>query len=100
MNEENARRLAQRLPQAPPITEVDVEEYTRIHYPHHIAEDYVPGRRGRPMPIPGDAYVAALSHDRFHEWFGTVCDETCPHAKHGLPEARVRRPWWRRWLGQ
>lgn len=80
MSPRNARRIEERLERdRPKITEADVEEYSRVHYPEHIAEAYVPGRRGRPMPIPGDAYVAKLSHERFHEWFGTECDGTCPH---------------------
>jgi hypothetical protein len=100
ISDENARRLAERLRRDQPlITEADVEEYTRVHYPHHIAEDYVPGRRGRPVAIPGDAYVATLSHERFHDWFGTECDATCPHRRY-LPSASIaRRPWWKRLLG-
>lgn len=101
MNDENARRFALRLTRdraLPPITEADVEEYRRVHYPHHAAEQYIPGQRGRPPPVPGDNYVAALSHERFHKWFGTVCDETCPHARYELPYARVRQSWWRRLL--
>lgn len=93
MSDENARRLAERQERDRPlITEEDVEDYTRVHFPEHIAEACVPGQRGRPAPVPGDAYVAKLSHERFHEWFGTECDGTCPHRVHVLPIARISRP--------
>lgn len=99
MSKENARRLAERQERDRPlITEDEVEAYRAVHYPQHVAEAYVPGRRGRPMPVPSDDYVAKLSHERFHEWFGTECDDTCPHRR-SLPTAVVRRSWWRRLFG-
>lgn len=91
MNEENARRLAQRRAREQPlITEAEVEAYERVHYPDRV------DRPGAPPPIPGNGYIAKLSHDRFHEWFGTVCDETCPHAKRLPVVDRMGRPWWQR----
>lgn len=73
----------------------DVYAYRREHFPERVARDYIPGR---PVPIPGDDYVAELSHARFHEWFGTRCDDTCPHLRYErapdaapLPVARVVR---------
>ncbi len=95
MSERNAQKIADRHERdRPKITEADVEEYERVHYPEHIAEDYVPGHRGRPPAVPGNGYVAQLSHERFHDWFGTECDDTCPHPR---PVRRV--PWWRRLFG-
>lgn len=98
MNEENARRLAARQERdRPKIGVADVEAYREVHFPGSIAKrDAFLARGG--VEIPDDGHVAKLSHERFHEWFGTECDETCPHAKHELPAARVRRPWWRWWL--
>lgn len=78
------------------ITVDDVHAYRLVHFPQQVALLYKPGR---PVPVPGDAYVAALSHERFHEWFGTTCDATCPHAVMPLPRARVlRRTCWRRFV--
>jgi hypothetical protein len=75
MNAENARRIAEREERdRQKISEVAVEAYDRLHY-----------------PIPGNRYVAHLDHTRFHEWFGTECDDTCPH-----PPFPVRAPWWKR----
>ena len=97
MSDRNAERFAQRQGiRRSPITAADVEDYTRVHYPELLAEAYVPGRRGRPMPVPDDEYVAALGHERFHEWFGTECDDTCPHRRFMPPR---RTPWWRRLIG-
>lgn len=101
MSEENARRLAERIERdRPRIATADVEEYRRIHYPEF---DFVLVGHQTDIPrIPGDEYIAALDHGRFHEWFGTECDATCPHRKR-LPIAelprRQRRPWWKRLLG-
>ena len=87
MSERNAQRLAARLERdRPKITEADVEEYRRVHYPDHAT--------GREDGFLGDGYVARLTHDRFHEWFGTECDDTCPHPR---PPRRVT--WWRRLFG-
>lgn len=70
------------------ITEEDVERYRLELFPEHVARDGLPGR---PVRIPGDRYVAALSHERFHEWFGTECDRHCPHRVDPLPTARALR---------
>jgi hypothetical protein len=97
MSRENARRLAERQERdQPKIAPADVEAYREMHYPGSSASrDEFVANGG--VEVPGDTYVAALSHDRFHEWFGTECDDTCPHRRL-LPVATVRRPWWRRLL--
>ena len=97
MSPRNAQRIAARLElDRPKITEAEVKEYRRAHYPELAHDDE---RTDRPPRIPGDGYVAKLSHERFHEWFGTECDGTCPHRR-SLPAAAVRRaPWWRRLFG-
>lgn len=93
MNEENARRLAARLARDRPLISIaDVDSYRELHYPGSRAHRDKAVARGI-VAIPGDDYVAALSHERFHDWFGTVCDETCPHPK------PPPRSWWRRLLG-
>ena len=95
MNEENARRLAARQERdRPKITEADVDTYRELHYPGSRAHRDEATARGI-VEIPGDGYIAALSHERFHEWFGTVCDETCPH---GFVPPKPR--WWRRLFGR
>lgn len=78
------------------ITEADVEEYRRRHFPESLSRMYEPGFGGRPMPVPSDNYVAELAHSCFHEWFGRACDDSCPHLQHEraigatpLPVARV-----------
>lgn len=70
------------------ITVEQVEAYMLLVFPEHVSRSYLPGR---PVAIPGDAYVAALSHERFHEWFGTTCDWRCPHRVDELPVARIAR---------
>lgn len=88
MNDENARRLAARIARDNPprlITLEDVKAYRLVHYPNHVDKPDVPA-------IPGDESITTMPHSQFHDYFGTVCDETCPHPK-PLPVARVRR-WW------
>lgn len=98
MSPENARRLAARQERdnpTPKISEADVEAYSEIHYPGHNAHrDAFIARGG--VEICGNSYIAKLSHDDFHEHYGTVCDETCPHARL-IPPARLQsRSWWKR----
>jgi hypothetical protein len=69
------------------ITAEDVEAYRLLTRPEHVARSYRPGI---PVAVPGDQYIAALSHTRFHEWFGTACDHRCPHRVDPLPVARAR----------
>lgn len=101
MSPENARRLAARQERDNPklkITVDDVEAYDELHYPGSKAKREAFVARGG-VEIMGSSYVAKLSHDDFHEHYGTVCDETCPHARL-IPRAHVtRKPWWRRLLG-
>lgn len=99
MSTENERRLAERQARDQlKISVADVEEYAEIHYPGSRAHDAEAAARGIPK-VPSDRYVAQLSHERFHEWFGTECDDTCPHPR-PVPAARAgRRPWWRRLFG-
>lgn len=94
MNEENARRLAAREARdQPKITVAEVAAYREVHYPGSNAKrDAFVAQGG--VEIMGDSYVAKLSHGRFHDWFGTVCDETCPH-----PKDPPRMSWWRRLFG-
>lgn len=89
MSEENARRLAARQERDRPlIAETDVDAYRETHYPGSRAQrDAFIANGG--VEVCGDGYVAKLSHDRFHLWFGTECDDTCPHRRH-LPAASVR----------
>lgn len=99
MSPENASRLAARQERDRlKITVAEVEDYRRIHYPERYTRTY-PAGYTPPLPIPGDGYIAALSHDRFHEWFGTECDDTCPHRRYMPPASVVRPSWWRRLLG-
>lgn len=98
MSPENARRLAARQERDnpnPKIAVEDVEAYDELHYPGSKAKrDAFIARGG--VEIMGSSYVAKLSHEDFHEHYGTVCDETCPHARL-LPPATLRsRPWWKR----
>lgn len=90
MNAENARRLAERQERDRlRISLADVEAYRRVHYPDRRENTRV-------ARIPGDEYVAKLPHDEFHEWFGTVCDDTCPHPR-PIPSAQLKQaPWWKR----
>lgn len=98
MSPENARRLRERQERdAPKISVEDVETYRDVHYPESKAKrDAFLARGG--VEIMGASYVAKLSHEDFHEHYGTECDETCPHRRY-LPAARVRRSWWRRLFG-
>lgn len=99
MSDENARRLAARQERdRAKVSLAEVDAYRELHYPGSIARRNEARALGI-VEIPGDGYVAALSHQGFHEWFGTECDDTCPHRRSSLPAASVRRkPWWRRWL--
>jgi hypothetical protein len=91
MNAENARRIAEREERdRPKISEADVEAYDRLHYPEHFTPERI-ARNADIPPIPGNRHIAQLDHARFHEWFGTECDDTCPH-----PPFPVRVPWWKR----
>jgi len=99
MSEENARRLAARQQrEQPKISEADVDEYREIHHPRSRAQrDAFIAKGG--VEICGDGYVAKLSHTAFHQWFGTECDDTCPHRRR-MPIAAIRIPWWKRLLGR
>lgn len=98
MSKENARRLAARQElDRLKISLADVDEYREVHYPGSRARDAEARARGI-VAIPGDGYIAQFSHERFHEWFGTECDDTCPHRRR-LPAEIARRPWWKRLLG-
>lgn len=98
MSPDNARRIAERQERdRPKITVEEVETYRRVHFPEDAERVYPPGYTP-PPPIPGDGFIAQLPHDRFHRWFGTECDDTCPHRRR-LPVAEVvPRSWWRRLL--
>lgn len=93
MNDHNARRIQARLEvERLRIPESAVEQYERIHYPEHFTPERLE-RVKHILRIPGNRYVAKLDHARFHDWFGTTCDETCPH-----PKEPARKSWWRRLL--
>ena len=97
MSEENARRLAARQERDRlKISMGDVDKYRELHSPGSRERAALASARGI-TPIPGDSYVAQLSHERFHEWFGTGCDDTCPHRRDEPPVARTVKPWWRFW---
>lgn len=99
MSPENARRIAERQERERlKISEADVEAYERVHYPEHFTPERLARVEGI-AKIPGNRYVAGLSHERFHEWFGTECDDTCPHPRPPPGARLVRRSWWRRLLG-
>lgn len=94
MSSENARRIAARLEeQRLKISEADVDAYERLHCPEHFTPERLARTKDIPR-IPSNRYIAQLDHARFHEWFGTECDDTCPH-----PPEPIRRSWWRRLLG-
>lgn len=76
-------------PCAPTITPDDVKRYRQLVAPHHAAGFFKPTGI---VPIPGDGYIADLSHEEFHHWFGTECDHICPHRVDPLPVARTNRP--------
>jgi hypothetical protein len=91
MNEENARRIAERQDRdRPKISVEDVEVYCELHYPGSRAKrDAFLARGG--VEIMGAGYIAKLSHEDFHEHYGTECDDTCPH-----PRPPKRESWWKR----
>lgn len=82
------------------VTAGDIDAYRRIHFPESATRHDAFVAQGG-VVIPGDGYVAKLGHGRFHQWFGTKCDGTCPHLNYmrgrdaaPLPYARLHRPSW------
>lgn len=79
------------------ITEADVDEYRRIHFPESYERSRAFAAAGG-LVFPFSVYVSLDDHAGFHRWFGRACDDTCPHLRFSrapdaapLPVARVVR---------